>query len=167
MTRWQVFWGFKSQTSSGTSTRESICFWWHSSSPSSYWQPRPQISTGTFWQAVSPTNFPVDFSTYWKTRVMLGSYQLSEVKKLTYLGGTVWLEDSLTLFWSLAITNFPLRPVALLYGVPHCLLSEGDLAVFLKVLTAFFLLCWTELSDVSEVAFLDILVNTLQHRLLG
>ena len=44
---------------------------------------------------------------------------------------------------------------------------EGDLTVFLKVLTAFLLLCWIELSDVGQVALLYILVNTLQHRLLG
>ena len=76
VTRWHVFWGFRSHDSSGTSTRESICqqeadsiiiathvtratcLSWHSSSPSVTTQPRPQISTGSFAHAVSPTNLP-------------------------------------------------------------------------------------------------------------
>ena len=32
---------------------------WHSSGPSSVTQPAPQISTGNFSQAVSPTNLPI------------------------------------------------------------------------------------------------------------
>ena len=43
---------------------------------------------------------------------------------------------------------------------------EGDLTVFLEVLTAFFLLGGSKLSDVGGVTLLDILVNTLQHWLL-
>ena len=54
----QVFWGFKSQTSSGTSIREVMVLSWHSSSPSVVTQPAPQISTGNFSQEVSPTNLP-------------------------------------------------------------------------------------------------------------
>merc|ERR1712117_572603 len=59
-----VFWGFKSQTSSGTSTREAITLSLHSSGPSSNVQPAPQISIGSFSQEVSPTNLPGCFSTY-------------------------------------------------------------------------------------------------------
>ena len=44
---------------------------------------------------------------------------------------------------------------------------EGDLTVFLKVLTAFLLLGGIELSDVGEVALLYVLVDTLQDWLLG
>ena len=43
---------------------------------------------------------------------------------------------------------------------------EGDLTVFLEVLSAFLLLGGIELSDVGEVALLYILVDTLQHGLL-
>merc|ERR1719410_135789 len=60
----QVFWGFRSHTSSGTSTREAMTLSWHSSGPSSYVQPAPQISTGSFSHAVSPTNLPGCFSIY-------------------------------------------------------------------------------------------------------
>merc|ERR1712061_597158 len=60
----QVFCGFKSQTSSGTSIREVMVLSWHSSSPSVVTQPAPQISTGSFSQEVSPTNLPGCFSTY-------------------------------------------------------------------------------------------------------
>merc|ERR1711936_1445421 len=60
----QVFWGFRSHISSGTSTREAMVLSWHSSGPSSKTQPAPQISTGSFSQPVSPTNFPGCFSTY-------------------------------------------------------------------------------------------------------
>ena len=60
----QVFWGFRSQTSSGTSTSEAITLSWHSSAPSWKTQPAPQISTGNFSHFVSPTNFPGCFSTY-------------------------------------------------------------------------------------------------------
>ena len=59
-----VFWGFRSQTSSGMSTRLSTCLSWHSSSPSSTTEPWPQISTGSLWQLVSQTNLPGLFSTY-------------------------------------------------------------------------------------------------------
>ena len=44
---------------------------------------------------------------------------------------------------------------------------EGDLTVFLKVLTAFLLLGGIELSDVGEVALLYVLMDTLQDWLLG
>ena len=44
---------------------------------------------------------------------------------------------------------------------------EGDLTVFLEVLTAFLLLGGIELSDVGEVALLYVLVDTLQDWLLG
>ena len=56
----QVFCGFKSQTSSGISTREVTVLSWHSSAPSSATQPAPQISTGNFSQEVSPTNLPTN-----------------------------------------------------------------------------------------------------------
>ena len=98
--------------------------------------------------------------------------------KLAYLGSAVRLEDCLTLLRTLAVTNLPLRSVTLLYGVRHSLLStpgvrrsqgiftpsykpEGDLTVFLEVLIALLLLGRIELSDVGEVAFLDVLVDTL------
>ena len=97
---------------------------------------------------------------------------------MAHLGGAVRLKDSPTLLWSLAVTDLPLWSVALLYGVPHSLLStpgvrrsqgiftpsykpEGDLTVFLEVLIALLLLGRIELSDVGEVAFLDVLVDTL------
>ena len=64
VTNLQVFCGFKSQTSSGTSTTEVSTLSWHSSSPSSKVQPAPQISTGNFSQPVSPTNLPGCFPTY-------------------------------------------------------------------------------------------------------
>ena len=44
---------------------------------------------------------------------------------------------------------------------------EGDLTVFLEVLTAFLLLGGIELSDVGEVALLYVLMHTLQDWLLG
>ena len=44
---------------------------------------------------------------------------------------------------------------------------EGDLTVFLEVLTAFLLLGGIELSDVGEVALLYVLMDTLQDWLLG
>lgn len=44
---------------------------------------------------------------------------------------------------------------------------EGDLTVFLKVLTAFLLLGGIELSDVGEVALLYVFMDTLQDWLLG
>ena len=44
---------------------------------------------------------------------------------------------------------------------------EGDLTVLLEVLTAFLLLGGRELSDVGQVTLLYILVDTLQHWLLG
>ena len=56
-------------------------------------------------------------------------------------------------------------------GVRHTLeLSykpEGDLTVFLEVLTAFLLLGGIELSDVGEVALLYVFMDTLQDWLLG
>ena len=53
-----IFWGCKSQTSSGTSMSVSTCLSWHSSGPSSTTQPAPHTSTGSFSQLVSPTNLP-------------------------------------------------------------------------------------------------------------
>ena len=56
------------------------------------------------------------------------AYKLSR-GLLNILGGAVRLEDCPTLLRTLAITNLPLWSVALLYGVPHSLLStpgEGD-----------------------------------------
>ena len=44
---------------------------------------------------------------------------------------------------------------------------EGDLTVFLEVLTAFLLLGGIELSDVGEVALLYVFMDTLQDWLLG
>merc|ERR1711911_483597 len=64
VTNLQVFWGLRSQTSSGTSTRVAVTLSWHSSGPSSNVQPAPHISIGSFSQAVSPTNLPGCFSTY-------------------------------------------------------------------------------------------------------
>merc|ERR1719410_1485821 len=64
VTNLQVFCGLRSHTSSGTSTRLAMTLSWHSSGPSSKVQPAPQISMGSFSQAVSPTNLPGCFSTY-------------------------------------------------------------------------------------------------------
>ena len=47
----------------------------------------------------------------------------SERTREAHLGGAVRLKDSPTLLGSLAVTDLPLRSVALLYRVPHCLLS--------------------------------------------
>ena len=44
---------------------------------------------------------------------------------------------------------------------------EGDLTVFLEVLTAFLLLGGIELSNVGEVALLYVFMDTLQDWLLG
>merc|ERR1719400_688908 len=64
VTNLHVFCGLRSQDSSGTSTTLAMTLSWHSSTPSSMTQPAPQISTGSFSQAVSPTNLPGCFSTY-------------------------------------------------------------------------------------------------------
>ena len=46
-----------------------------------------------------------------------------------HLGGAVRLKDSPTLLGSLAVTDLPLRSVALLYRVPHSLLpTPGDVS---------------------------------------
>ena len=54
----QIFWGLKSQTSSGTSINDVTVLSWHSSGPVSVTHPAPQISTGSFSHLVSPTNLP-------------------------------------------------------------------------------------------------------------
>ena len=52
-------------------------------------------------------------------------------------------------------------------GVGDGLLAEGDLAVLLEGLGALLLLRGAELRDVGVVALLYLLVDALQHRLLG
>jgi len=64
VTRRQVFWGLRSQVSSGTSTSVSTVLSWHSSGPSSVTHPEPQILRGSFSHLVSPTNLPGPWAMY-------------------------------------------------------------------------------------------------------
>ena len=85
---------------------------------------------------------------------------------LDVLGGTAGLVDGAAFLWALAVANLLQRLVALLHGLVNSLLLESDLASFLEVLLANFLLSWSELCDVSVVALFHVLVGALQDGVL-
>ena len=164
----QVFWGFKSHTSSGTSMREVMVLSWHSSGPSSVTQPAPQISTGNFSQEVSPTNLPKKGSFFFQSKNCSDFLWKVNLTGLLFnvSGGTRRLVDSSAFLRSLSIADFFQRLVALLDGLVDSLLFESDLASFLKVFVAYFLLSGSELCDIGVVTFLNVLVSTFQDRIL-
>ena len=102
---------------------------------------------------------------YWQLLTGGVSHELAGLL-LHVLGAAGGLVHSLADLLALAVTDLLYRLVALPYGLVKGLLLEGDLAGLLEVLLANLLLGRFELGDVGVVALLDILVSTLQYRLL-
>ena len=81
---------------------------------------------------------------------------------LNVAGGAGGLVDGPALLRTLAVADLLERTVALLHGLLHSLLLEGDLTALLKVLLTNLFLSRRELSDIGVVALLHIPVVALQ-----
>ena len=85
---------------------------------------------------------------------------------LNVAGGAGGLVDGPALLRTLAVADLLERTVALLHGLLHSLLLEGDLTALLKVLLTNLFLSRRELSDIGVVALLHILVRALKNGIL-
>ena len=164
VTELQVFIGWRSQTSSGTSTAESTCLWTHSSFPSWKTQPLPHNFLGNFSHLIQIKILMEKL--LWnssKVPCLCGCFILSTIFSIFHIFCCARsLIDCVTSRISHSITNFDHRFVTRFDGVCHGFLGKCDeTGLFISVHTLLFLLR-SELCDVRCVTLFYVPVATFQ-----